>query len=151
VTPIDTAGNQSADPIFADFAAGDLHQAGDSPTIDAGADGVSSLDLDGQGRAQGPLPDIGAFEYDQIPPDTSIGKRPRNRTRSARARLTFSSTEPDSDFRCKVDRKPYRHCRSPLKLKRLDPGKHKVLVKAVDAVGNQDPTPSVARWRVLES
>jgi hypothetical protein len=36
-------------------------------------------------------------------------------------------------------------------LKRLKPGTHKVLVKAVDAVGNQDPTASVARWRVLES
>jgi hypothetical protein len=151
VTPIDTAGNQSADPIFANFALGDLHQAQASPTIDAGADGVSALDLDGQGRVQGPLPDIGASEYDQFAPDTSIGQRPKKRTRSARAKLTFSSTEPGSAFRCKVDRKPYRTCASPLMLKRLKPGTHKVLVKAVDAVGNQDPTASVARWRVLES
>lgn len=149
VTPIDTAGNQSADPIFASFAAGDLQQADGSPTIDAGADGVSALDLDGQGRVQGPLPDIGAFEYDQVAPDTSISRRPKNRTRSARARIAFDSTEPGSDFRCKVDRKPYKACVSPLRLRRLDPGKHTVLVKAVDAAGNQDPTASVARWRVL--
>jgi len=149
VTPVGTAGNQSADPSFANFALGDLHQARNSPTIDAGADGVSALDLDGQSRFQGALPDIGAYEYDQIQPETTITKRPKARTTSGRALLKFTANEPGSKFRCKVDRKPYRSCKSPLRMKRLASGRHKVAVKAVDPSGNADPSPAVAKWKVL--
>lgn len=56
-------GDQSADPLF---AAGDpmFHEAGGSPTIDAGASdpAAGAQDIDGQARVQGPAPDIGADE-----------------------------------------------------------------------------------------
>ena len=149
ITPPGTAGNQTAEPALASPVIGDFHQLLGSPTINGGVDGVSALDLDGMPRLQGAAPDIGAHEYDLIAPDTTILKKPKKRTRSARATLTFSSTEPGSGFRCKVDRKPYSDCSSPLRLKRLKRGRHKVLVKATDAAGNQDPTASAARWRVL--
>jgi hypothetical protein len=149
ITPPGTAGNQTAEPALASPVVGDFHQLPGSLTINGGADGVSALDLDGMPRLQGAAPDIGAHEYDLIAPDTTILKQPRKRTRSTRARLTFSSTESGSGFRCKVDRKQYRDCSSPLRLKRLKEGRHKVLVAAVDAAENQDQTASVARWRVL--
>jgi hypothetical protein len=65
-------GNQSAAPVFVDLAAEDYHQAPGSPTIDAGVDDPQngSSDLDGNPRPTGPVPDIGAYEY-QPPPTTT--------------------------------------------------------------------------------
>lgn len=59
------AGVQTAPPRFAGAAAGDFHQAADSPTIDAGEplDAASgTTDVDGQARLLGAAPDIGADE-----------------------------------------------------------------------------------------
>jgi hypothetical protein len=55
-------GNQSAEPLFADA---DYRPAAGSPTIDAGAlDALAtSPDPDGQPRALGGAPDIGAYEF----------------------------------------------------------------------------------------
>ncbi len=150
ITPPGTAGNQTAEPVLVSPAAGDFHQVLGSPTINGGNDdqGVSALDLDGMPRFQGSAPDIGAHEYDLIAPETTISKQPKRKTESTKATLKFTSSEPDSSFRCKVDKKPYKDCSSTLKLKGLDTGKHKVLVKAVDPAANEDPTASVARWKV---
>ncbi len=152
ITPPETAGNQMAEPALFSPAAGDFHQVLGSPTINGGDDdqGVAALDLDGMPRFQGPAPDIGAHEYDLIPPETTITKKPKAKTESSKAKLKFSSSEPDSTFRCKVDNKPERDCSSSLRLKRLKPGRHKVSVAAVDAAGNEDPTPSTATWKVLK-
>jgi hypothetical protein len=150
ITPPGTAGNQTDEPALVSPVVGDFHQLPGSPTINGGVDGISSFDLDGMPRFQGAAPDIGAHEYDLIAPETTISKQPKAKTESSKAKLKFSSSEPDSDFRCKVDRKPTRDCSSNLRLKRLKPGRHKVSVAAVDVAGNEDPTASVARWKVLE-
>lgn len=65
------AGNQSADPLFADD---EYRPAAGSPTIDAGALDAfaSSPDPDGRPRALGAAPDIGAYEY--LPPATVGGE-----------------------------------------------------------------------------
>ena len=65
-----TNGNQTAEPLFVNPAAGDVHQQAGSPTIDAGASDplIGPLDLDGNPRSQppcvggAPVPDIGAYE-----------------------------------------------------------------------------------------
>jgi hypothetical protein len=70
VTPLGTAGNIAATPIFIDAANGNFHVDGESPTLDGGiADPlVGSIDLDGNDRAQAgcfganPVPDMGAYE-----------------------------------------------------------------------------------------
>jgi hypothetical protein len=64
------AGNQSAEPVFAD---GDYRPAAGSPTIDAGALDAfaTSPDPDGQPRTVGAAPDIGAYEY--VPPPAVDG------------------------------------------------------------------------------
>jgi hypothetical protein len=81
------------------------------------------------------------------PPDTTIVKRrlnPRKRT----ARFTFSSSEPGSTFRCKLDKHSFVPCASPKAYKRLKPGRHAFRVAAVDAAGNVDPSPAVVHFKI---
>ena len=44
----------------------------------------------------------------------------------------------------------FKPCASPVKYSKLDPGKHKFQVLAIDAAGNADTTPAKAKWKVLD-
>jgi len=80
-------------------------------------------------------------------PDTAIRKKPRKRTGSRRARFRFVSDQPGSTFQCRLDRRPFRRCRSPFK-RRVKAGRHVFRVRAVNVRGLVDPTPAVFKWRV---
>lgn len=167
ITSPSVSGNQTAAPIFANAAADDYHQVVGSPTIDAGAvDGSSgTTDIDGDARVLGTTADIGYDEYvpptlpgspappttpgDTTAPNTGFKKKPRKRTASRGAKFTFSSTEPGSTFRCKLDRGTYKTCSANFN-KRVKRGKHVLRVVAVDAAGNVDATPATYRWVVLD-
>jgi Bacterial Ig-like domain (group 3) len=82
-------------------------------------------------------------------PDTKITKRPRRKTAARAARFAFTSSQAGSSFKCKLDRKPLKSCRSPFKARRLRPGRHVFSVQAVNADGVADPTPARYRWKVL--
>jgi len=118
-------------------------------------------------REGGDGSDIGAFEL-QAPPGESppppailVGTEPGDRTAPrtrivsgpARvgferlARFRFASSEAQSTFRCKLDGKRWKRCRSPYKLW-ATPGKHLLQVRAIDRFGNADPTPARFGWRV---
>jgi Ca2+-binding RTX toxin-like protein len=69
-------GNQTAAPLFANFAGSDFHQLAGSPTINAGfADPqLGPTDIDGNARTLQGAPDIGADEYvPPAPPDGGDG------------------------------------------------------------------------------
>lgn len=84
------------------------------------------------------------------PPDTAApnttAKKPK--VKGATVKVRFSSTETGSTFTCKLDRAKPRTCKSPKRYRNLDRGKHKVIVTAVDAAGNADPTPAKLKFRV---
>jgi hypothetical protein len=86
---------------------------------------------------------------DTSPPQTALGKHPKNKTRKSTAKFTFSSDEPGSTFQCKLDKKPFKPCASPMKYKHLKPKKHVFKVRSIDASGNLDATPVTFKWRVL--
>lgn len=88
---------------------------------------------------------------DTMPPETSRIKGARRVVRGKRAKYRFSSSELGSTFECRVDEKAFKPCASPFKLrtKRLRPGRHKLLVRAVDPAGNADPTPARKRLKVV--
>lgn len=86
---------------------------------------------------------------DTAAPETLIDKAPKRATSKRTARVRFSATEVGSRFECKLDKAQFAQCSSPLKLKRLDPGKHRLRVRAIDQTGNTDPTPAKVRWRVV--
>jgi len=85
---------------------------------------------------------------DTTAPDTIITKAPRKKSTKRKARIKFVSTEPGSTFRCSLDGAKPKPCTSPVKYKRLEVGKHKFKVYAVDAAGNADPTPDKVKFKV---
>jgi hypothetical protein len=87
---------------------------------------------------------------DTTAPNTRL-RGPKRVRKGKVATFRFSSTEPGSSFRCKLDTKPARRCRSPrrIKTRNLALGRHRMSVVAVDASGNADPTPAVVKFRIL--
>jgi Ca2+-binding RTX toxin-like protein len=89
---------------------------------------------------------------DRTPPRTKLLRRPPALVRVAphhRAAVTFRfGASESSRFECKLDAKPYRRCRSPLRT-HLTIGSHTVRVFAIDTAGNRDKTPVVSRVRVV--
>jgi hypothetical protein len=49
---------------------------------------------------------------------------------------------------CKLDRRPFTPCSSPVKY-RVRPGKHIFEVQATNTAGTPDSTPAVKKFRVL--
>ena len=73
----------------------------------------------------------------------------RQVTKPAKAKFTFASSTAGATFQCKVDAKAWKACTSPYKVatKKLTPGKHKLLVRAVVG-GAADATPSTKVFTV---
>ena len=86
---------------------------------------------------------------DTNPPQTKITKGAANKTDKTKVKFRFSSSEPDSTFECKLDKKTFKPCTSPKTIKHLDQGKHKFKVRAIDAAGNVDPTAAKDKFKVV--
>lgn len=111
--------------------------------------------------------DIGAFELqapppapilvratpgDTHPPHTRIVSGPARVTFERLAKFRFASSEAQSHFQCKVDKRRWKGCASPFK-RTVSGGagagrKHVFKVRAIDRFGNVDPTPARFGWRV---
>lgn len=85
---------------------------------------------------------------DLAAPNTRLLASPRRVTKARRAGFRFTSTEAGSSFECRLDRGRWKTCRSPKAYSRLTKGLHMFRVRARDAAGNLDPTPSTRRWRI---
>jgi len=81
-------------------------------------------------------------------PDTKLLKAPPARTKATTVKFKFSSSEAGSTFECKLDKKPFKACRSPKQYKGLKPGKHVFKVRAVDSAGNVDLSPATKKFEV---
>lgn len=90
-------------------------------------------------------------EVDATAPRTLVGHRPSRlltvRRAPRRVAFTFLADESGVRFRCRIDRRPYRDCSSPVAY-RVGLGRHVFKVFAVDAAGNRDLSPAPARFRV---
>ena len=85
--------------------------------------------------------------------ETTITKAPKKtvltKGSKARVKIKFTSPDPAGTFQCSVDGKAFKTCTSPFK-KRYKVGKHKVLVKAVNAQGVADLTPALVKFKVKQ-
>lgn len=82
-------------------------------------------------------------------PETMITRGPKAKTSATTVKFRFTSDMPGSTFECKLDKKPFRECRSPRRYKGLKPGKHVFKVRATDIEGRVDPVPAKKKFRVL--
>lgn len=88
---------------------------------------------------------------DRTPPATLLRHHPAALLFASgprrRVSFAFAASEPGADFRCKLDGRPWRPCRSP-RAYLVAPGRHTFRAFAVDAAGNRDPSPATFRFRV---
>lgn len=169
--PVTSSNGQTAQPAFVDAGAGNYREAAVSPTVDAGINDPANgtTDLDGNPRAlpgsgscteAGPpaITDIGAFEYvPAVPACAPAGPRlhtkitkMRIRGRKAIFRFTGSGAK-HLKFNCKIDRRPWRRCRSPRTYSHLKPGRHTFRVQAVLARGVFDSKPVKRKFKIHRS
>jgi hypothetical protein len=89
------------------------------------------------------------FSY--VTPHTRITFAPASITRARHPvfRFTDATGQPGTLFRCRLDRKPWQHCASPLQLKKVARGPHVLKIKAVNAVGAWESRPTVRKFRLV--
>jgi len=81
------------------------------------------------------------------PVDTMITAKPPARTKDRTPTVKFAATAAGATFRCSIDRKPFKSCRSPFTTPALKPGRHTIRVAAL-AGGLSDPTPASCSFKV---
>jgi hypothetical protein len=168
--------SQTVLPIFVNAAAGDYREAATSPTVNGGINDAANgtTDLLGDPRSlpafltcgvqPAAITDIGAYEF--VPPQPSCPpavlanppaakplqtKIAKAKIRGRRVKFRFTGsggpTGAKLDFACRLDRRPWRSCRSPKVYKHLKPGHHTFRVRSVSA-GAVDSTPAKRHFNI---
>ena len=106
---------------------------------------VRSIDL--AGNIDG-SPVTYQWTIDVCPPDTYINQHPDAYTKLQNATFGFYSDSPESTFECKLDSGSWVSCTSPRTYNGLTEGSHTFYVRAIDDVGNVDPTPVYFSWEI---
>lgn len=81
-------------------------------------------------------------------PDTTITAGPPPVTALHDASFTFTSTQPESSFECRLDSAPLAACSSPVVHTSLAEGNHTFEVRAVSPQSGPDPSPASRSWSV---
>jgi hypothetical protein len=87
---------------------------------------------------------------DNTPPETTLTATPAG-VSSESATFQFVASETTTTFECSLDGAAYAACMSPMSYTGLSPGAHTFSVRAVDAVGNADPSPASYSWTVVDT
>jgi hypothetical protein len=85
---------------------------------------------------------------DTTPPDTTITSGPADVTNDPMPTFAFTATESGSTFQCRIDLGTWAACTSPKMLSTLASGNHSFAVRAKDAAGNTDASPSARSFLV---
>jgi hypothetical protein len=88
------------------------------------------------------------MHLESVPPNTTITSGPEGVTNDPTPTFSFSSSEEDSTFECRVDSGSFAPCSSPATTAQLGDGSHTFHVRALDEVGNIDPTPATRTFTV---
>jgi len=125
----------------------------DGGTSELSAVAITPADPDeggGSGKDdKGKADDGGGKKSKEKPvPETTITKGPKKKTHATTVKFKFTSDLAGAKFECKLDKKPFKPCKSPKKYKKLKPGKHVFKVRATKN-GETDPTPAKRKFKVL--
>jgi hypothetical protein len=89
---------------------------------------------------------VGATGRPVEPPRARIVKHPKRKSARRKAKFRFTANEPVV-FQCKLDRHAWKTCGATF-AKRVGRGKHRFKLRAIDSLGQVDPTPAKWRWKV---
>jgi hypothetical protein len=106
----------------------------------------------GAGGARSRCSEPAYYVEDSLTPHTRITMAPASKTRRHTAVFRFTDINgslPGTTFYCKVDRRRWKPCRSPLRLKHLHLRRYVVQVKATDVAGNVERKSAKRRFRVV--
>ena len=92
---------------------------------------------------------VSASFADTTAPDTTITKQPKRKTKKRKVKFAFSSDMPGATFECRLNGETFTDCASPMKV-RAPKGRTVFEVRAVSAAGVVDPTPAVAKFKVVK-
>ncbi len=107
-----------------------------------------SVDSDGdQSSCSAPV----LYTEDSVAPRTRFTAGPSLRTLRHTVVFRFADVTGglDTRFLCKLDRRRWRSCHSPLRLRHLGRRRHVLRVKAYDAAGNRERRGVRRRFRVV--
>jgi len=91
---------------------------------------------------------LSTSSVDVTPPNTTITGGPLALTNLTNASFTFSSSEANSSFACKLDSGAFATCTSPISYSGLVAGGHTFQAQATDSAGNTDSTPANYNWTI---
>ncbi|HEY1596295.1 MAG TPA: hypothetical protein VGF74_12925, partial [Thermoleophilaceae bacterium] len=94
-------------------------------------------------------PATGTFTIAAPLPDTLIDSGPPASGNSRTASFAFHGTKQGSSFQCSLDGSAFATCASPFTTGKLTAAQHAFAVRAVDALGNVDPTPASSSFKVV--
>lgn len=106
----------------------------------------------GSGGAQSDCSDPVTYVEDSTAPHTRITLGPASKTRNRSPVFRFTDITgdvPGTAFYCKVDKRRWTACRTPLHLRKLKLSSHLLRVKAIDPAGNAEVTGAKRRFRVV--
>ncbi|NBX18786.1 MAG: LamG domain-containing protein, partial [Proteobacteria bacterium] len=110
-------------------------------TISKSTDGTFALAL-----VQGNSNSAGLnWTVDSVAPNTTLTSTPAATNLQSDSVFTFSSDDATATFQCSLDSAPFSTCLSGVKYA-LTNGTHSLSVRAVDALGNFDPSPASYTW-----
>ncbi len=122
-----------------------VHVADDSTTA------FSAVSVNGgESTCSAPI----AYVEDSSAPRTRITMGPGVKTRRRKAVFRFadiSGDPPGTSFFCKVDRKKWKACSSPFKLKKLGFRRYVLRVRATDAAGNAETKGTKRSFKVVRA
>ncbi len=94
-----------------------------------------------------PSPATYAWTVDRTPPDTTITRLGSTPSTTSVTNFILTSNEV-ATYQCSLDSASFESCDSSYATPSLTDGEHTLIVKAVDAAGNNDLTPAVHTWTV---
>jgi hypothetical protein len=117
---------------------------GETPTGGGGTGGTGT-------KTGGKTPGGGRNGVVYVVPQLKITFGPAFKTRKRRPVFRFADLtgQPGTNFFCRVDKRPWKGCTSPTKVKKLNFGRHVFAVKAVNAVGTPAPRPLKRAFKVV--
>jgi hypothetical protein len=91
-----------------------------------------------------------SWTVDTVPPDTALSGGPASLTNQHTASFTVTGAGSGGRYVCSLDGVAATDCSTTISDSGLADGHHTLQVWAIDAAGNQDPTPAAASW-VIDS